>query len=166
MQMVYSEFWLLRQQWPRPRIWILYRYACTSLPMSSRSLPKECMPCCLPKSRSALLEDIQAHTIAIRKYFTSHTSIDSATYSDSQLLSVTIGCRPLFQDTGPRLRKFIQPPWLRLVIWQFAKLASTLPVSFQFAVPSDCVDQVMTRSRVQRKYFITSLHQVPPFYKA
>ena len=46
-------------------------------------------------------------------YFTSHTSIDSATYSDSQLLRVTVGCRPLFQDTHPQLRKFIQPPWLR-----------------------------------------------------
>jgi hypothetical protein len=92
---------------------------------------------------------------SICKYFTSHTSIDSVTYYDLQLLSVTIGCRPLFQDAGPLWTKFIQPPWLRRVIWQFAKLASTLPVRFQFDVPSDCVDQVMVRSRVQRKYFIT-----------
>ena len=120
MRMVCSEFWLLRQKWPRLRIWISYRYVYTSLPMSSRSLPKECMPCYLPISRLVLL---------------------SVADHSSKILA-------------PDWKKFIQPPWLRRVIWQFAKLASTLPVSFQFAVPADCVDQLMDRSRVQSKYFI------------
>ena len=93
-----------------------------------------------------------------RRYITSQTSAHNATYSASQLLSVTIACSPLFQLTAPWLMKLMYPPWLLLVIASVAYDASTAPIRMP-DVPRSCssleLPHWMQKSLVATRYMIT-----------